>query len=119
MQSWFGGNETGNAIADVVLGMVNPAGRMPMSFPHEIEHCTGSLNWQADNGKVLYGEGLFVGYKGESEQNCTLRLCNAYTLVVNSQVTRLRSEIPCLPLERVWDTRHLVSVFVNTPPLIL
>lgn len=64
LQSWFGGNETGNAIVDVLLGKVNPAGRMPLSFPHEIEHCTGHINWQADNGKVLYGEGLFVGYKG-------------------------------------------------------
>lgn len=64
LQSWFGGNETGNAIADVVFGEVNPSGRMPLSFPYQIEDCTGFLNWQAENGKVYYGEGLFVGYRG-------------------------------------------------------
>jgi beta-glucosidase len=57
LQSWFGGNETGNAIADVVFGKVNPSGRMPLSFPYQIEDCTGFLNWQAENGKVYYGEG--------------------------------------------------------------
>lgn len=60
LQSWFGGDETGNAIADVLFGRTNPAGRLPLSFPYEIEHCTGHLNWGSENGKVSYGEGLFV-----------------------------------------------------------
>lgn len=60
LQSWFGGNETGAAIADVLTGKVNPSGRMPLSFPHQMEDCTAFLNWQAENGKVYYGEGLFV-----------------------------------------------------------
>ncbi|KAH8077419.1 glycosyl hydrolase family 3 C-terminal domain-containing protein, partial [Filobasidium floriforme] len=64
LQCWLGGNETGNAMADVLFGKVNPSGRMPLSFPHEIEHCTAHLNWGSENGKVHYGEGLFVGYRG-------------------------------------------------------
>ncbi|KAJ9090996.1 hypothetical protein QFC19_009292 [Naganishia cerealis] len=67
LQSWFGGDETGNAIADVLLGRINPGGRLPLSFPYEIEHCTGHLNWGSENGKVTYGEGLFVGYRGYEE----------------------------------------------------
>jgi hypothetical protein len=51
-------------MADVLFGKVNPSGRMPLSFPHEIEHCTAHLNWGSENGKVHYGEGLFVGYRG-------------------------------------------------------
>ncbi|KAK4688956.1 beta-glucosidase, partial [Tremellales sp. Uapishka_1] len=64
LQSWFGGNETGNAIADVVFGRVNPSGRLPLTIPKKIEDCTAYLNWQAENMKVIYGEGLFVGYRG-------------------------------------------------------
>lgn len=51
-------------MADVLFGKVNPCGRMPLSFPHEIEHCTAHLNWGSENGKIHYGEGLFVGYRG-------------------------------------------------------
>ncbi|ORY35301.1 glycoside hydrolase family 3 protein [Naematelia encephala] len=64
LQSWFGGNETGNGIADVVFGRVNPSGRLPLTIPKRIQDCSAYLNWQAENKKVLYGEGLFVGYRG-------------------------------------------------------
>ncbi|KAM0752790.1 beta-glucosidase [Meredithblackwellia eburnea MCA 4105] len=67
LQSWFGGNETGNAIADVVFGKLNPSARLSLSFPKKIQDCTAHLNWGAENGKVLYGEGIFVGYRGYLE----------------------------------------------------
>ncbi|OXG51922.1 beta-glucosidase [Cryptococcus neoformans] len=67
LQSWFGGNETGNAIADVVFGDVNPSGRMSLTFPYKIQDCTAHLNWEAESGRILYGEGIFVGYRGYQE----------------------------------------------------
>lgn len=33
--TWFLGSQTGNAVADVVFGDYNPAGRLPVSFPFE------------------------------------------------------------------------------------
>ncbi|KAJ9095153.1 hypothetical protein QFC20_006722 [Naganishia adeliensis] len=67
MQTWFAGNETGNAILDVITGKVNPSGRLPMSWPKKIEDCTAHINWGAERGKVHYGEGVFVGYRGYEE----------------------------------------------------
>ncbi|WVQ91624.1 hypothetical protein IAS59_005425 [Cryptococcus gattii] len=67
LQSWFGGNETGNAIADVMFGDVNPSGRMSLTFPYKIQDCTAHLNWGAESGRVMYGEGIFVGYRGYQE----------------------------------------------------
>ncbi|GAA5874294.1 hypothetical protein JCM8547_007555 [Rhodosporidiobolus lusitaniae] len=67
LQAWFGGNEAGRGIADVLFGKVNPSGRLPLSFPHKIEDCTAHMNWGAESGKVTYGEGIFVGYRGYEE----------------------------------------------------
>ncbi|KAK0454089.1 glycoside hydrolase family 3 protein [Desarmillaria tabescens] len=67
VQAWFAGNECGNALADVIFGKVNPAGRLPLTFPKCIEDCTAHLNWGAESGRVTYGEGIFVGYRGYEE----------------------------------------------------
>ncbi|KAM0280455.1 hypothetical protein ACHAQH_004034 [Verticillium albo-atrum] len=61
--SWYGGNETGNGVADVVFGNVNPAGRLPLSFTRLIEDVPSFLNFGSKRGRVKYGERVYVGYR--------------------------------------------------------
>ncbi|CAA7270155.1 unnamed protein product [Cyclocybe aegerita] len=63
LQTWYLGNETGNAIADVLFGKVNPGGRLPLSFPVRKEDIPAHLNDKSEHGKIHYREDLFVGYK--------------------------------------------------------
>jgi beta-glucosidase len=63
VQAWYGGNETGNAIADIVYGHVNPSGRLPVTFPKREVDIAANLNYKSARTKIYYEEGIWVGYK--------------------------------------------------------
>jgi beta-glucosidase len=64
VQAWFGGQELGNALADVLFGDTDPGGRLPTTFPHRYEDNPALFNYPGEDGKVRYGEGVFIGYRG-------------------------------------------------------
>ncbi len=63
IHAWYGGNETGNAIADVLFGDVNPSAKLPLSFPKRVQDNPAFLNYRTERGRVLYGEDVYVGYR--------------------------------------------------------
>jgi beta-glucosidase len=64
VQSWYAGMEGGTALAEVLLGEVNPSGKLPVTFPKALEdspaHKIGEF---PGDSNVSYKEGLFVGYR--------------------------------------------------------
>ncbi|KAG4429804.1 hypothetical protein IFR05_014715 [Cadophora sp. M221] len=63
VHAWYGGNETGNAIADVLFGAINPSAKLPLTFPKRLQDNPAFLNYKSENGRIIYGEDIFVGYR--------------------------------------------------------
>jgi beta-glucosidase len=59
--TWFGGQEFGNALADVLLGEAEPGGRLPTTWPASED---GLPSPRPSDGVLRYTEGLFIGYRG-------------------------------------------------------
>jgi beta-glucosidase len=60
--AWFGGQEFGAALADVLLGDVEPGGRLPTTWPAR-EEDVPVLSTTPVDGAIEYAEGLNVGYR--------------------------------------------------------
>jgi beta-glucosidase len=70
IQGWYSGSEAGNALAAVLVGDVNPSGKLPFTFPVKLED-NGAIamgEYPGKNGQVTYNEGIFVGYRWNEKQ---------------------------------------------------
>jgi len=63
VQAWYGGNECGNAIADILFGDANPSGKLSVTFPVRLQDNPAYLNSRCEGGRTLYGEDVYVGYR--------------------------------------------------------
>ncbi len=62
--SWFNGMEGGTALAEILLGKVNPSGRLPETFPITHTDCSAHCIGEFPGGETVdYKEGIFVGYR--------------------------------------------------------
>jgi len=64
LQCWFPGQEFGRALMDLLFGEVSPSGRLPLTFPKQIEDVPAFAHYPGREGKVRYEEGLNIGYRG-------------------------------------------------------
>ncbi|QQQ78403.1 glycoside hydrolase family 3 C-terminal domain-containing protein [Saccharothrix sp. 6-C] len=60
--TWFPGQEAGHGLADVLLGVREPGGRLPTTWPAAQQDVPVS-NVRPDHGVLRYDEGLHVGYR--------------------------------------------------------
>ena len=77
IMAWYGGQEGGKALADIISGKVSPSGKLPFTFWGSEERNPASKYYHKLTPDVyeyknnrdpyphaIYGEGLFVGYRG-------------------------------------------------------
>jgi len=61
--AFYGGQEIGNAIADVLFGTVNACGKLPQTVPMRYEDNPAHANYPGADGVVRYSEGVFIGHR--------------------------------------------------------
>ena len=74
LQAWYLGNETGNTLASLLMGDVNPSGKLPYTYYASLDQCgahklgeyPGHPGVDALGNEIMdmpYNEGIFVGYR--------------------------------------------------------
>jgi len=71
VQAWYSGQDDGNVIADVLFGNINPSGKLPVTFSRTREEMpvAAAEQYPGLNGRGLYSEGVFVGYRHFDKNN--------------------------------------------------
>ncbi|HEU0025038.1 MAG TPA: glycoside hydrolase family 3 C-terminal domain-containing protein [Thermoleophilaceae bacterium] len=65
VEAWWPGEEGGNAIADVLLGRVNPSGKLPVTYPRAAGDVPARtpIQFPGIDRRAEYSEGVLVGYR--------------------------------------------------------
>ncbi|MGZ3778846.1 MAG: glycoside hydrolase family 3 C-terminal domain-containing protein, partial [Mucilaginibacter sp.] len=93
--SWYNGSEGGNALADVLLGKVNPSGKLPFTFPVELKDSPAHAldAYPGQDLQVDYKEGILVGYRWFDTKKIAPMYCFGYGLsYTNYQYSGLKTD---------------------------
>src|SRR5438270_2559721 len=74
IQAWLPGQAFGEALADTLLGVIEPGGRLPVSLP-QAEADSPVLHAYPEAGELPYAEGLLVGYRGYDRKGLEPLFC--------------------------------------------
>jgi beta-glucosidase len=75
VQMWWPGDQGGPAAANLLLGRVSPAGRLPFTWPKSLDQMLANdpehpeRSSRGVDGKTTYSEGIFMGYRWFDQQN--------------------------------------------------
>lgn len=79
--AYYAGMETGNALADILFGKVNPSGKLAETFPVTYADTPTAKNGEfAKPGRIELQEGVFVGYRYYDSKDVDVAYCFGHGL---------------------------------------
>jgi beta-glucosidase len=127
LQVWFPGQAFGEALADTLLGVVEPGGRLPVSVPR-VEADSPVLHAKPEAGELDYAEGLLVGYRGFDRSGSEPLFCFGHglgytdwsheSLVPEAESVAVGEDLPLLVTVRNSGGRagrEVIQVYVEGP----
>jgi hypothetical protein len=72
-ENWYGGQETGAALAALIFGTADPSGKLPVTFPASLSQVPAqtTAQWPGTASGVDFSEGVDIGYRWYQSQNIT------------------------------------------------
>ncbi len=98
---YLGGQAVGEATVDLLYGKVNPSGKLAETYPLRLQDTPSYLNFPGTEQKVVYNEGVFIGYRYYDTKEVDVLYPFGYGL---SYTTFEYSDLQVNPIERIKDT---------------
>lgn len=73
LDMWYTGEGSGKAVADLIFGKENPSGKLAVSMPYRLEDTPAYFNFPGENHRIVYGEGIYVGYRYYEKKKIPVR----------------------------------------------
>jgi len=72
-ENWYGGQETGAAMAALIFGTVDPSGKLPVTFPASLSQVPAqtTAQWPGTTAGISFSEGVDIGYRWYQSANIT------------------------------------------------
>lgn len=115
---YFGGQQMGGALADVIYGIVNPSARTTTTWAERMSDLP-VVNTQPTNGELKYSEGRFIGYRAWRKAKSTPLIPFGYGLSYTTFSSELLSADKKIAKVKVTNTgdregAHVVQIYAHS-----
>jgi len=120
LENWYGGEEQGHAIADLLWGDASPSGRLPVTFPRSdrqtpITFRGDPVQYPEVGDHTRYDEGVFIGYRGHQRFGIPTRWPFGHGLTYTAfRYSGLR--LPKTPVDPATGAATASFTLTNTGP---
>lgn len=99
----LGGESVGTAAVKLLYGEVNPSGKLSETWPRKLSDNPSFLNFPGEDGKPIYAEGIYIGYRYYDKKQMEVLFPFGYGL----SYTRFAYSDLKLSKSEMLDTDHL------------